>query len=86
VTYVSTNDPPVLTAHGTKDPLVPFEQAEEFHAKLLALKVPSVLITIKDAGHGFNSRLLNERVGSFFAKYLLSKGAEIKDEVIPLKP
>jgi len=34
VTYISKDDPPFLTAHGTKDPLVPFAQAEELHAGL----------------------------------------------------
>ena len=34
ITYVSKDDPPTLTIHGTADPVVPVEQATEFDAAM----------------------------------------------------
>jgi hypothetical protein len=36
-------------------------------------------------GHGFNSKRLDEILGTFFATHLLGKEAELKEEVIPLQ-
>ncbi|MEX0867511.1 MAG: alpha/beta hydrolase [Pirellulales bacterium] len=53
VTYIDRDDPPVLTLHGTKDPLVPFRQAEILHDRLTAAGVDSQLEAIEGAGHGW---------------------------------
>lgn len=82
VTYISKDDPPFLTAHGTKDPLVPFAQATELQTKLKATGVASVLITMKDGGHGFGSPELDAVVHRFFDKTLRGIDAQIADQTI----
>jgi acetyl esterase/lipase len=85
VTYVSPGDPPVLTAHGTEDPLVPYAQGTEFHEKLLQAKVPSLLITMKNGGHGFSHPQLTELVGAFLAKHLRGVAADLQDTEIVIE-
>ena len=56
MTYVRSGTPPVITIHGDKDTLVPYEQAERLHAALDKAGVPNKLITIPGGGHGgFNA-------------------------------
>ncbi len=86
VTYISKDDPPFLTAHGTKDPLVPYAQATELHEGLKKAGVSSILITMKNGGHGFASPALNEVVKSFLAKHLRGVDAKIEDQTIDLTP
>ena len=50
--YVHRGGPPVLTMHGTKDPIVPFEQAQLLHASLRRAHATSRLEPVKDKGHG----------------------------------
>ena len=59
VTYIDAKDAAFLTAHGTRDPLVPFAQATELHEKLKAAGVSSLLITMEGGGHGFASPALD---------------------------
>ncbi|MDB4416426.1 S9 family peptidase, partial [Akkermansiaceae bacterium] len=49
---VSSDDAPILTVHGTQDPLVPYLQGKALDKKLDTLTVPSVLLTVLDGGHG----------------------------------
>ena len=86
VTYISKDDPPFLTAHGTKDPLVPYAQATELHEALKKAGVVSTLITMKNGGHGFGSPALNEVVKRFLAKHLRGVDAKIEDQTIELTP
>jgi acetyl esterase/lipase len=53
VTYVSKNAPPILIQHGTKDRLVPFAQAQELHAALIASGTDATLIAVEGADHCF---------------------------------
>jgi len=85
VTYISKDDPPFLTAHGTKDPLVPFAQATELQSKLKAAGVSSVLITMKDGGHGFGSTELDTIVHRFFDKTLRGIESKISDSTIEVE-
>ena len=85
VTYISKDDPPFLTAHGTKDPLVPFAQATELQTKLKAAGVSSVLITMKDGGHGFGSTELDTIVHRFFDKTLRGIESKITDSTIEVE-
>jgi len=82
VTYISKDDPPFLTAHGTKDPLVPFAQAKELEEKLQAVGVSSTLITMKDGGHGFGSTALDDIVRRFFDKNLRAIDGKVEDTTI----
>lgn len=51
--WVSPDDAPVLAVHGTKDPLVPYEQSVWLMERLIAAGVPAELETLTEAGHGF---------------------------------
>lgn len=82
VTHVSEGDAPILNVHGTNDKLVPYAQSVEFSAVLKKAKVPMTFITMKDAGHGFRSELLQQRVATFFGKHLLEGKKSLRDEVI----
>ena len=86
VTYISKDDPPFLTAHGTNDPLVPFGQATELHEALKKVGVSSTLLTMKNGGHGFGSPLLDEAVRHFLDLHLRGIEAKIEDQTIDLPP
>ena len=50
--YVTTQSAPVLAIHGTKDELVPYEQATALLAAFNKVGVEIELLTIPDGGHG----------------------------------
>ena len=52
VTYVSSDDPPFITFHGTKDQRVAYRHAETIHAALQKAGVTSLLVPITGGGHG----------------------------------
>ena len=52
INYVTGNLPPIITIHGTKDALVPYEQGVRLHKALDTAKVPNQLFTVEGAGHG----------------------------------
>jgi acetyl esterase/lipase len=52
ISYASADDPPILIVHGTRDPLVPFNQSELLHQAMKKAGVSSTLVTIEGAGHG----------------------------------
>lgn len=74
VTYVTSDDPPALILHGTKDATVPVQQSRILHASLQAAKVPSELIVIEGAPHSFHlqpsQRDLRPKVIGFFGRHL----------------
>jgi len=73
VTYVSRDDPPVLTLHGDKDELVPVEQAKILDEKMKAAGVEHVLKVFEGAGHGFGGeqgKESDEMAWEFFDKHL----------------
>jgi len=82
VTHVSTGDAAFFTAHGTKDPLVPFAQGQEIHATLTKAGVPSILQEMTNGGHGFRHELLDQRVKQFLDLHL--RGIESKIETTPI--
>ena len=75
--WVTADDAPFFTAHGTRDELVPFAQATTLHAALGKAGVENHLVAMEGAGHGFSSDELNRRVLRFFDKHLHGKPAEI---------
>ncbi len=77
VTHVTADDPPIFTAHGTKDPLVPFAQAQELDAALKKAGVPHLLMEMTGAGHGFRSAELDARIAQFFDLHLRGTKTEI---------
>ena len=84
LTYVSKDDPPFLIIHGTKDPLVPYNQSVILDAALKKAGVDVYLQTISEGQHGgFRSRELARRTRLFFEKHLLSGDVQIP--TTPLK-
>lgn len=84
VHHVSSDDPPFLILHGTKDAVVPYAQSEQFHAALKAKNVPALLQRFPGSGHGgpaFSKPAVNKLIQTFFDKHL--KGADITIELIP---
>lgn len=82
VTYISKDDPPFLTAHGTKDPLVHFAQATELHETLKKAGVSSVLLTMQNGGHGFASKDLDNTVKRFLYRELRGIDSKIQDTTL----
>lgn len=84
LTYVSKDDPPFLIIHGTKDPLVPYNQSVILEADLKKAGVDVQLQTITEGQHGgFRSNELARRTRLFFEKHLL--GNDVKIPAAPLK-
>jgi acetyl esterase/lipase len=82
ITWLSPNDPPVLTVHGTADRVVPYAQAERLDRALRELGVPSYLVTVHGGGHGGFGRAALERVEAFFAKHLLGRDRAVPTSAI----
>ncbi|MCC6367530.1 MAG: alpha/beta hydrolase fold domain-containing protein [Bryobacterales bacterium] len=71
--WISPDDPPVLSIHGTRDPLVPYEQSVWLTERLLAAGVNAELETIAGAGHGFrgaDAERAETRAIAWFDRYL----------------
>jgi acetyl esterase/lipase len=58
ITYVTKDDPPFLLFHGTKDELVPVDQARRFADKLKQAGVPVELVIEEGEGHGFSKEAI----------------------------
>jgi acetyl esterase/lipase len=73
VTYISPDDPPILTFQGDQDRTVPMSFAVALHKKLRQAGVPNELVIVEGEGHGWGephrSRTLRQSV-RFFNKYL----------------
>lgn len=84
VTYIDKGDPPILTFHGTKDPVVPFPQAEILQKALEAGGVVHRFVPLEGAGHGLDPILLaavTQQTLAFFNQYL--KGTATSSPVAP---
>lgn len=62
LTYVQAGRkiPPILTFHGTKDPIVPYVHATKLHAALDKLHSPCKLVTMEGEGHGWGGEKLEK--------------------------
>jgi acetyl esterase/lipase len=73
LTYIGKQTPPVFTAHGDADPIVPFEQSKRLQAALTAAGVPNGLFVVRHGGHGEFSGddvlLVNRAVHDFLVKH-----------------
>lgn len=85
VAWVTKDDAPFFTAHGTKDTLVPFTQATAIHSTLEKAGVESHLVAMEGAGHGFASPELNQRIRRFLDKHLRDLPGEISSEPIRVR-
>ena len=79
ITYVHKGAPPIFTAHGDADPVVPFAQARRLHEALDRAGVANQLFPLSKGGHGqFDGAdvlLVNRAVRDFLLKQgVLHKG------------
>ncbi|MDB6117170.1 MAG: Acetyl esterase/lipase [Verrucomicrobiaceae bacterium] len=88
VTYITPDDAPVMTVHGTKDTVVPFEQATEFREALKKAGVPNVLITGKDGGHVCINPEVLRRMRLFLDHWLVGKpdAEAMEDKTVKFRP
>ena len=73
ITYIDPGDPPVLTFHGEKDPLVPVDQARALHQALDKADVPNRLVVVEKAAHGWGGEKYENTLRltrEFFDKHL----------------
>jgi acetyl esterase/lipase len=74
ITYVNAGDAPMLLFHGTKDILVPYEQAFEMATALTKAGVPGRVELLLGAGHGWREDGEMQRTQAaamaFFDQYL----------------
>ena len=70
LTYLSADDPPVLTVHGTADGVVPIAQAEEFEAAARQVGARHELVRVEGAGHGFDRPDERRRSREFLDQHL----------------
>ncbi len=79
--YVDKNDPPIQMIHGLNDMSVPYNQSELLLAALQKAGVPSKLVPVENAGHGFkpepkdatikpSKEEINQMHIAWFKKYL----------------
>ncbi len=81
--HVSKEDPPFLIIHGTKDPLVPFDQSQRLHRTLKEAGVESTLVPVQGGGHGgFPRAEVAARLQAFFDKHLRGKDVSVSREAI----
>lgn len=76
VTYVSKDDPPVLTIHGEKDPLVLVSQAKVLDETMKEVGAQHELLILEGQGHGFSgeaAQRAEEALWSFFDRELRGK-------------
>jgi acetyl esterase/lipase len=76
LTFVSKDDAPVLTFQGTKDPLVPFNQAIKLAEAMTSARVPGRVELLIGAQHGWGGAELEQSVNEtfrFFDLYLKAK-------------
>jgi acetyl esterase/lipase len=79
LTFVSEGDAPVLTFHGTKDPLVPYSQATKLSDALTKAGVSGRVILLIGAGHGWqgDERNRSQRdMLEFLATHLKPRAAQ----------
>ena len=53
ITYVSSGDAPMLCFFGTRDPLVPYDQAFQMTKALTDARIPAQIELLVGAGHGW---------------------------------
>ena len=87
ITHVTKDDPPILIIHGTKDPLVPYQQSVTFAEALRKAGVTVTLQKIENGEHGdFKNEEVNGRTQAFLQKYLLGRDIKISSEPVIVEP
>lgn len=64
VSHIASTAPPIITIHGTADPVVPYAQAEDLHD---ALRTRNRLVTLEGGTHGgFSDAQYQEAMAAIF--------------------
>ena len=79
INYVNRNNPPIITIHGDKDTLVPYQQSVRLHKALDAAGVPNQLVTMLGAGHGGFTYEENQRAWAAIREFLGKHVRGLKD-------
>lgn len=74
LTYVRKGLPPILTIHGDRDQLVPYEHAVRLHEALDKAGVQNTLLTIPGGGHGGFSSDEMMRIFTTIRAFLKERG------------
>ena len=83
ISYLDPNDAPTLLFHGTKDPLVPFQQARAYVDRATELRVNNVeLMVYAGAQHGWRDPRLSASVR--LAENFLAR--QLRPETLPALP
>ena len=81
ITWITSDDPPALILHGTKDALVPVSQSKTLHERLSKAGISTQLLVIDGAPHSFHlqprQQDLRPVVIQFFNRHL--KGVETQN-------
>lgn len=75
LSFVSPDDPPILTFQGTKDPLVPFTQAIKLNQAMTKAMVPGRVELLVGESHGWGGPELERTIDQtfrFFTEKLMS--------------
>jgi acetyl esterase/lipase len=67
LTFISADDAPILTFQGTKDPLVPFSQAEKLTNAMARVGVGGRTELLLGAGHGWAGKEMDRTSSEMFA-------------------
>jgi len=73
ITYVTADDPPVLTLHGDQDALVPIDQAKKLDELMKSAGASHTLMIFEGQGHGFTGEYQArsaQAMWEFFDKHL----------------
>ena len=76
IRHVTPDDAPTLLVHGDRDTLVPDSHSKEIQTVFEEAEVPSKLIIIEKAGHGFmgsDGQKASDALVSWFEEHLLPK-------------
>jgi len=79
LTFVTADDPPILTFQGTKDNLVPYTQAEKLTAAMAKAGVAGRTELMLGAGHGWGGAELERtraETFAFFDRHLKPRGGK----------
>lgn len=85
VTYITSDDPPFLHIHGTRDELVPYAQASEFDAALEKGGVASTVLTGREGSHVFVSEDLFRKLRMFFDQRLLGARPAVEEGPVEIR-